>query len=84
MVHGMPPWLGVALHIDTITRLSTYYCFCLWYWQRHYTDEVSKAFEAAAATDANKPTLFSRIIDRSVPAKIIYEDDLVSLSPSLI
>lgn len=47
---------------------------------RCYTDEVSKAFESAAdratAADANKPTLFSRIIDRSVPAKIIYEDDM--------
>jgi len=51
------------------------------------SDEIAKAYEAAAhrATidaDANKPTLFSRIIDRSVPAKIIYEDDLVSLSIS--
>jgi hypothetical protein len=47
-------------------------------------DEVSKAAEAAANRAANanssKPSIFTRIIDRLVPAKIIYEDELVSKS----
>ena len=66
------------------SKLRCSLCLYLWCWQRRYSsDEVSKAFEAAsqrtADTDVDKPTLFSRIVDRSIPAKIVYEDDRVSM-----
>ncbi|KAK7107065.1 uncharacterized HIT-like protein Synpcc7942_1390 [Littorina saxatilis] len=36
------------------------------------TDEVSKA--KAASKSAGQPTIFSKILDKSIPADIIYED----------
>lgn len=36
-------------------------------------DEVKKA---QSATKTRQPTIFSKILDRSIPADIIYEDDL--------
>lgn len=41
--------------------------------------EVGKARRAAAAGEeaASEPTIFSKIISRSVPATILYEDDKV-------
>ncbi|XP_076445289.1 putative HIT-like protein Synpcc7942_1390 [Babylonia areolata] len=38
-----------------------------------HSDEVSKA--KAAAGKSAKPTIFSMILDKSIPADIIYEDD---------
>ncbi|XP_064032749.1 adenosine 5'-monophosphoramidase HINT2 [Pogoniulus pusillus] len=37
--------------------------------------EVDKARRAAAEEASGQPTIFSKIIDRSVPATILYEDD---------
>lgn len=37
-------------------------------------DEVKKA---KAATKSREPTIFSKIIDKSIPADIIYEDNEV-------
>jgi diadenosine tetraphosphate (Ap4A) HIT family hydrolase len=39
-------------------------------------DEVSKSHLAAAEkSPRSNPTIFSKIIDKSIPAKILYEDD---------
>ncbi|CAH1798435.1 unnamed protein product [Owenia fusiformis] len=38
------------------------------------SDEVSKA-KAAAGTQQQEETIFSKIVDRKIPADIIYEDD---------
>ncbi|NXS62601.1 HINT2 protein, partial [Brachypteracias leptosomus] len=37
--------------------------------------EVGKAQRATAEAEGGQPTIFSKIIDRSVPATILYEDD---------
>ncbi|KAM4878821.1 adenosine 5'-monophosphoramidase HINT2 isoform 3-T3 [Sylvia borin] len=39
--------------------------------------EVGKAQKAAAASEkaGGQPTIFSKIIDRTIPATILYEDD---------
>ena len=44
--------------------------------------EVSKA--KAAEKYVGKPTIFSKIIDKSIPADIIYEDDKVEFIFSFI
>ena len=43
-------------------------------------DEVSAAKKASAEHSAvgHKPTIFSKIIDKSIPADIVYEDDQVT------
>ncbi|XP_013380111.1 uncharacterized protein LOC106151410 [Lingula anatina] len=43
------------------------------------SDEVEKAKLAAAAREkyGKEPTIFSKIIDKTIPADIIYEDDKV-------
>jgi hypothetical protein len=41
------------------------------------SDEESKAKAAASAGPAAGKTLFQRIIDREIPADIIYEDEHV-------
>ena len=41
------------------------------------SDEVKKAAEAASSV--GHPTIFSKIVDKSIPADIIYEDDKVGL-----
>jgi len=43
------------------------------------SDEEAKAKAAAAAGPAAGKTIFQKIIDREIPADIIYEDDHVSL-----
>lgn len=42
--------------------------------------EVGKAQKAAAASEkaGGQPTIFSKIIDRTIPATILYEDDKVA------
>lgn len=42
--------------------------------------EVGKAQQAAAASKkaGGQPTIFSKIIDRTIPATILYEDDKVA------
>ena len=42
------------------------------------SDEEAKAKAAAAAGPAAGKTLFQKIIDREIPADIIYEDDHVN------
>ena len=42
------------------------------------TDEVSAA-QKAAKEHEQKPTIFSKIIDKSIPADIVHEDDKVSI-----
>ena len=42
------------------------------------SDEESKAKAAAASGPAVGKNLFQKIIDREIPADIIYEDDHVS------
>ncbi|CAI9738370.1 adenosine 5' [Octopus vulgaris] len=39
------------------------------------TDEVNKAQHAVKTYKNQGPTIFSKIIDKSIPAKILYEDD---------
>lgn len=41
---------------------------------------MGKAQQAAAASDkaGGQPTIFSKIIDRTIPATILYEDDKVA------
>ncbi|XP_052831483.1 uncharacterized HIT-like protein Synpcc7942_1390 [Octopus bimaculoides] len=39
------------------------------------TDEVSKAQHAVKTYKNQGPTIFSKIIDKSIPANILYEDD---------
>lgn len=39
-------------------------------------DEVEKS-KTAAKSDLSKPTIFSKIIDKSIKADILHEDDLV-------
>ena len=43
-------------------------------------DEVSAAKKASTEQSAvgQKPTIFSKIIDKSIPADIVYEDDQVT------
>ena len=41
------------------------------------SDEEAKAKAAAAAGPAAGKTIFQKIIDREIPADIIYEDDHV-------
>jgi len=43
------------------------------------SDEAKKASSAAAEHKAvgSKPTIFSKIIDKSLPATILHEDELV-------
>ena len=40
-------------------------------------DEVSAAQKASTEYAGAKPTIFSKIIDKSIPADIVYEDDQV-------
>lgn len=42
-------------------------------------DEVRLAKEASKKYGKPEPTIFSKIIDKTIPAAIIYEDDKVSL-----
>uniref|UniRef100_A0A673CEG0 Uncharacterized HIT-like protein Synpcc7942_1390 n=1 Tax=Sphaeramia orbicularis TaxID=375764 RepID=A0A673CEG0_9TELE len=39
------------------------------------TDEVRLAEEASRRYGSPAPTIFSKVIDKSIPADIIYEDD---------
>ncbi|XP_055080138.1 histidine triad nucleotide-binding protein 2, mitochondrial isoform X1 [Periophthalmus magnuspinnatus] len=39
------------------------------------SDEVRLAQEASQKSSSPAPTIFSRVIDKSIPADIIYEDD---------
>ena len=43
------------------------------------TDEIERAKQAAdmAKKTLGEPTIFSKIIDKSIPAEILYEDDQV-------
>ncbi|KAL3279946.1 hypothetical protein HHI36_017452 [Cryptolaemus montrouzieri] len=43
--------------------------------KRKMSSEVEKAL--SAKLDANKPTIFDKIISKEIPAKIIYENDKV-------
>lgn len=43
--------------------------------RRNYSDEVTKAQVAAKSVGSGAPTIFSKIIAKEIPAKIIYEDD---------
>ena len=44
-------------------------------------DEVHLAVEAQKRAKSNAPTIFSKIIERKIPADIIYEDDKVKQKP---
>ena len=41
------------------------------------SDEVKKAQDAAATPIKKGTTIFQKIIDKEIPAKIVYEDDEV-------
>uniref|UniRef100_A0A3P8YD88 HIT domain-containing protein n=1 Tax=Esox lucius TaxID=8010 RepID=A0A3P8YD88_ESOLU len=49
--------------------------------ERHFctsktnSDEVNLAKEASKKYGSSAPTIFSKVIDKSIPADIIYEDD---------
>jgi hypothetical protein len=47
---------------------------------RSCSRETIRAKESAASANIGSPTIFSKIIDRSIPAEILYEDDLVGPS----
>ena len=42
--------------------------------RRSSSDEVAKA-KAASQVQQHQPTIFSKIIDKSIPADILHEDD---------
>ena len=44
------------------------------------SDEVEKA---KTAKKTGEPTIFSKIVDKTIPADIIYEDEQASISISL-
>lgn len=44
-------------------------------------DEVSLAEEASKKYGSTAPTIFSKVIDKSIPADIIYEDEKVNITP---
>ncbi|KAK7476294.1 hypothetical protein BaRGS_00032487 [Batillaria attramentaria] len=54
--------VGLTTHLVRAVHCSAPAC----------SDEVSKA---QAATKTREPTIFSKILDKSIPADIIYEDD---------
>lgn len=45
------------------------------------SDEVKLAEEAVKKYGHPAPTIFSKVIDKSIPADIIYEDEKVHLEP---
>lgn len=45
------------------------------------SDEVRLAEEASKKYGNPVPTIFSKVIDKSIPADIIYEDEKVHLEP---
>ena len=50
-------------------------------------DEVDKAHSAAeerAQTGTQEPTIFTKIINKEIPASIVYEDDKVPLANKLL
>ena len=54
-------------------KLSSYFTFQT-FCEAAGSDEVSKAKQAKKTAE---PTIFSKIIDKTIPADIIYEDDQV-------
>lgn len=44
------------------------------------SDEVRLAEEASKKYGSPAPTIFSKVIDKSIPADIIYEDEKVNMS----
>lgn len=46
------------------------------------SDEVRLAEEASKKYGNPAPTIFSKVIDKSIPADIIYEDEKVHLEPT--
>lgn len=40
-----------------------------------YTDEVEKAKKAATTSKQNEPTIFDKIIDKTIPVDLLYEDE---------
>uniref|UniRef100_A0A8D3DZ97 HIT domain-containing protein n=1 Tax=Scophthalmus maximus TaxID=52904 RepID=A0A8D3DZ97_SCOMX len=48
------------------------------------SDEVRLAEEASRKYGSPAPTIFSRVIDKSLPADIIYEDEKVNPNPSAL
>ncbi|XP_002125177.2 putative HIT-like protein slr1234 [Ciona intestinalis] len=53
------------------TPANVIYCFT----KRNYTDEVDLAKLAAERFGSGETTIFSKIIDKTIPANIVYEDD---------
>lgn len=63
--------LGIILDISKTLSSGTLQS-CMFFSGAAGSDEVSKAQNAAIS---GEPTIFSKIIDRSVPADILFEDD---------
>lgn len=47
------------------------------------SDEVRLAEEASKKYGSPAPTIFSKVIDKSIPADVIYEDEKVNKQQSL-
>nr|CAB3252845.1 histidine triad nucleotide-binding protein 1-like [Phallusia mammillata] len=60
-----------ALQVGFLPRIAT---GCIQQ-RRCEHDEVARAKEAAKKYSGTEPTIFSKIIDKSIPANIIYEDE---------
>lgn len=48
---------------------------------RPHEDEVRLAKEASKKYGKPEPTIFSKIVDKTIPADIIHEDDKVCYRP---
>merc|ERR1712018_1132468 len=66
-VRGVPIQTPISLVPEIPTRITSV---------AKMSDEVKKAQEAAAAP-AKGTTIFQKIIDKEIPAKIVFEDDEV-------
>lgn len=73
MVHTATVLLFVCWFDFSVLCLSQNFCLS------SHNDEVHLAEEADKKYGSHAPTIFSKIIDKSIPADIIYEDKKVIL-----
>lgn len=65
-----------------LLRVCLFACLCQSFCSST-RDEVRLAKEASKKYGKPEPTIFSKIIDKTIPADIIYEDDKVSYRPQI-
>lgn len=65
-----------------LLRVCLFVCLCQSFCSSS-RDEVRLAKEASKKYGKPEPTIFSKVIDKTIPAVIIYEDDKVSYRPQI-